>query len=89
MDFEVKKATEGTLSEIHFATARLMLLRLEKALNGELDMPPSELSAIIKFLKDNGIECTREDMERQFGGILRLAPPNFTVDAIEEIEEAL
>lgn len=82
MGIEVK-ATEGVLSELHCLTAEYMKQRLTAAQSGELQLPPAELSAIIKFLKDNGIECTREDMQQQFNSILHLNPPTFGADEIE------
>lgn len=77
MDSKVKTATEKTLSELHSMTALYMKQRLVAAQGGEIEMAPSELSAIIKFLKDNGIECTREDMENEFSNVLHLSPPSF------------
>lgn len=77
------KATENALSELHSLTAEYMKKRLLAAQRGEIDLAPSELSAIIKFLKDNGIECTREDMEQQLGSVLHLSPPSFSADDIE------
>lgn len=77
MGSKVNTATENTLSELHGMTAEYMKLRMAAAQRGEIELPPSELSAIIKFLKDNGIECTREDMEQQFSTILHLNPPSF------------
>lgn len=77
MDSKVT-ATEKTLSELHGMTAEYMKQRLAAAQRGEIELAPSELSAIIKFLKDNGIECTREDMEHQFSNVLQLSPPSFS-----------
>ena len=45
-------------------------------------LSPAELSAITKFLKDNGIECTKDDMEKATGALHVLPGPNF-----EDIEE--
>lgn len=77
MGSKVKTATETALSELHSMTAEYMKRRLIAAQNKEIELAPSELSAIIKFLKDNGIECTPEDMEHQFSNVLHLSPPSF------------
>lgn len=79
-----KIATEKTLSELHGMTADLMKKRLCQALAGDIEMAAAELSSITRFLKDNGIECTREDMENQFKGVIKLAPPSF--ESAEDIE---
>lgn len=78
MGSKVKTATENALSELHGMTAEYMKQRLAAAQEGNIQLAPSELSAIIKFLKDNGIECTREDMEEQFSNVLHLSPPSFS-----------
>lgn len=70
-------ASELTLSQLHALTADLMRQRLSYALESGEGLPPAELGAIIKFLKDNGIECTREDMEEKFGDLTRLDLPSF------------
>ena len=75
-------ATEQKLSALHGLTADLMQKRLQAALDGEIEIPPAELGAIIKFLKDNGIECVKDDLTNKFGKVLELIPP--TYDEIEE-----
>lgn len=60
-------ATENTLGEIHSLTADYMKHRLELANAGEIELPPSEIAAITKFLKDNNIECTEEEIRDKFG----------------------
>lgn len=77
MGSKIKTAAEDTLSTLHSMTAAYMMQRLAAAQREEIQLVPSELSAIIKFLKDNGIECTREDMEEQFSNVLHLRPPSF------------
>ena len=77
-----KAATETKMSELHGLTADLMQKRLQAALDGEIDIPPAELGAIIKFLKDNGIECVKDDLTNKFGKVLELIPPDY--DEIEE-----
>lgn len=85
MAIKVKKqaATEDFMSGLHEMTASLMQRRLEQAMRDEITIPPAELGAIIKFLKDNGIECVRDDLENKFGKILDLKVPEF-----KEVEEA-
>ena len=82
-------ATELDLSELHSLTTKLIKQRLEQALNGGEPLPPAELGAIIKFLKDNNIECTRDDMENKFGEVLKLSGPTFTVKgpSADELQE--
>lgn len=75
-------ATEQKLSALHGLTADLMQKRLQAALDGEIEIPPAELGAIIKFLKDNGIECVKDDLTNKFGKVLELIPPDY--DEIEE-----
>ena len=77
-----KAATETKMSELHGLTADLMQKRLQAALDGEIEIPPAELGAIIKFLKDNGIECVKDDLTNKFGKVLELIPPDY--DEIEE-----
>lgn len=80
---KTQAATEDKMSGLHGLTATLMQKRLEQALNEDITIPPAELGAIIKFLKDNGIECVRDDLEDKFGKILDLKVPEF-----KEVEEA-
>ena len=77
-------ATEEKMSELHGLTADLMQKRLQAALDGEIEIPPAELGAIIKFLKDNGIECVKDDLNNKFGKVLQLIPPTY-----DEMEEQL
>ena len=79
-----KAATETKMSELHGLTADLMQKRLQAALDGKIEIPPAELGAIIKFLRDNGIECVKDDLKNKFGQVLELVPPTY-----EEIEEQL
>ena len=77
-------ATEQKLSALHGLTADLMQKRLQAALDGEIEIPPAELGAIIKFLKDNGIECVKDDLNNKFSKVLQLIPPTY-----DEMEEQL
>ena len=77
-----KAASEGSLSEVHSMTAELMKRRLDAALAGEEQLAPAELAVIVKFLKDNNIECTRDDMRQKFGQLLEYKGPEF--DEVEE-----
>lgn len=71
-------ANEDKLGTIHDLTAEYCLRRLKQALEGESEpLAPSELSAITKFLKDNGIECTKQDMEERFGPVLLKNAPDY------------
>lgn len=70
-------ASEKDLANIHALTADLMKQRLKSAIDTGEPLPPAELGAITKFLKDNGIECVREDLEEKFGDVLQLEPPSF------------
>ena len=63
-------AKEDKLGLIHDLTAEYCLGRLKQALETHEPIPPAELGAITKFLKDNGIECTKEDMEQRFGPVM-------------------
>lgn len=74
-------ATEDKLGSIHELTAEYCKQRLEAALATGEPIPPAELGAITKFLKDNNIECTRQDMQEKFGKIITLQAPEY-----EEIE---
>ena len=76
-------ATEDFVAGIHELTARYIKDRLERAMKGDEPLPPAELGAIIKFLKDNGVECTANDMQKKFGKIIEFGSPNFD-EAIEE-----
>lgn len=75
-------AKEDKLGIIHDLTAEYCKRRLTEALQNGEPIPPAELGAITKFLKDNGIECTKEDMEQRFGPILLKDAPDY-----EELEE--
>lgn len=75
-------ATENTLGQIHELTAAYIKERLQSARATGEPIPPAELGAITKFLKDNSIECTREDMENKFGSLIEVKAPDY-----EEIEE--
>lgn len=81
----MKTATETALSELHSMTAALMKERLLKAINGEIEIPAAELSSITRFLKDNSIECTREDMEEQFKDVIKLNAPVFGDEDVEAL----
>lgn len=70
-------ATEDTLGSIHELTAEYCKQRLEAALETGEPIPPAELGAITKFLKDNNIECTKKDMEEKFSDIIKLAAPDY------------
>lgn len=76
-------ATEESLSEIHQLTADYIILRLKEARISKIPIPPAELSAITKFLKDNGIECTKEDMKETAKELHIVKAPEF-----EDTEEA-
>ena len=83
MATEIKHtATETDLSLIHSLTADLMKQRLLSALETGEPLPPAELAAITKFLKDNNIQCTKGDMEKKFGKVLEMKLPEFA-----EVEE--
>lgn len=84
MDNKITKANESALSELHGMTTAFMKRRLLAALSGEIEMAAAELSAITKFLKDNGIECTRADMEEQLKAVIHLDIPTF--DNEEDVE---
>ena len=77
-----KPASELDLSDIHALTAEQMRRRLQEAIDNKTPLPPAEMAVIVKFLKDNEIECTRADMEKKFGDVLKLAGP--TYDEVEE-----
>lgn len=49
------KASNDLLENLHNSVAQMLLAKIE---SGEAS--PAEISAAIKFLKDNGIEATRE-----------------------------
>lgn len=74
-------AAEDKLGLIHDLTAEYIKSRLEQARATGEPIPPAELGAITKFLKDNAIECTRKDMEEKFGEIIKLKVPEY-----EELE---
>lgn len=74
-------AGEDKLGLIHDLTAEYIKNRLEQAQKTGEPIPPAELGAITKFLKDNGIECTKKDMNEKFGNIIALEVPQY-----EEIE---
>ena len=74
-------AAEDKLGLIHYLTAEYIKSRLEQAQETGEPIPPAELGAITKFLKDNGIECTKKDMNEKFGSIIALDVPLY-----EEIE---
>lgn len=75
-------AKEDKLGLIHDLTAEYCLNRLKTSLETGEPIPPAELGAITKFLKDNGIECVKEDMEKRFGPILLQNAPSY-----EQLEE--
>lgn len=74
-------ATEKELGEIHEYLTDYYKTRLQAARASGEPIPPAELSAINTFLKNNGIECTKQDIEEKFGQIRELKLPAF-----EEIE---
>ena len=63
-------ASEDKLGSIHELTAEYCKQRLEAALETGEPIPPAELGAITKFLKD-------KDMEEKFGDIIKLAAPDY------------
>lgn len=81
-------AKEDKLGVLHELTADYCLNRLREALNTGEPIPPAELGAITKFLKDNGIECVREDMQERFGeGLLRGMPDYDALPSYETVEK--
>lgn len=49
------KASNDLLESLHNAVAKDLLAKIESG-----EAAPAEISAAIKFLKDNGVEATRE-----------------------------
>ncbi len=82
MEVKMNPATTSDLSEIHKLTTDYIVNRIKDARETGALLSPAELSAITKFLKDNGIECTKDDMEKATGALHVLPGPNF-----EDIEE--
>ena len=78
----MSKATEDRLGDLHALTAELLITQLKQMKNGEIEPDPRLIANAIKFLKDNNIECTTEDMR----GILGLE--GLTLPKFEEIEGA-
>ena len=78
----MSKATEEKLGELHALTAELLITQLGQMQRGEIDPDPRLIANAIKFLKDNNIECTSEDMR----GILGLE--GLTLPKFEELEGA-
>lgn len=74
------KATEQRLGDLHALTAELLITQLKQMKNGEIEPDPRLIANAIKFLKDNNIECTTEDMR----GILGLE--GLTLPKFEEAE---
>lgn len=58
---EKKRAGEDLLAELHNLTAKQMLNHIKAAMDDpNKELTASYLSVVIKFLKDNGIECLPE-----------------------------
>ena len=74
------KATEQRLGDLHALTAERLITQLKQMKNGEIEPDPRLIANAIKFLKDNNIECTTEDMR----GILGLE--GLTLPKFEEVE---
>ena len=77
----MSKATEERLGDLHELTTELLITQLGKMKRGEIEPDPRLIANAIKFLKDNNIECTSEDMR----GILGLE--GLTLPRFEEIQE--
>ena len=77
----MNKASESRLGDLHALTAELLISQLEQMKRGEIDPDPRLIANAIKFLKDNNIECTLEDMQ----GILGLE--GLTLPSFESIEQ--
>lgn len=60
------KASEQSLSDLHLFTAEVLKEQLRQMQSGEKAPDPKILSVAIKFLKDNNIECTSDDMKELF-----------------------
>lgn len=73
-------ATEQRLGDLHALTAELLITQLGQMKRGEIEPDPRLIANAIKFLKDNNIECTNEDMR----GILGLE--GLTLPKFEELE---
>lgn len=65
MEALLMKASEQALSDLHSMTAEVLKAQIKQMQDtGEAD--PKILSVAIKFLKDNNIECTSDDMKELF-----------------------
>lgn len=74
-------ATEQRLGDLHALTAELLITQLGQMKRGEIEPDPRLIANAIKFLKDNNIECTTEDMR----GILGLE--GLTLPKFEELNQ--
>ena len=78
----MSKATEDRLGDLHALTAELLITQLKLMKSGDIDPDPRLIANAIKFLKDNNIECTVDDIR----GMLNLEGLN--LPKFEEIEGA-
>ena len=54
--------TKNTLAELHEETSKYLLAQLHAMKTGQIELDTKLISCITKFLKDNHIECTEEDL---------------------------
>lgn len=62
----MSKATEKMMGDLHGLTANVLIQSIKAMLDGTIEPDPKLIANAIKFLRDNNIECTSEDMEHMF-----------------------
>ena len=77
----MSKATEEIMSDLHGLTAALLIQKLNEMKDGTIEPDPRLIANAIKFLKDNNIECTSDDMKNMLS-LEGLTLPKFEVEEI-------
>lgn len=69
------------MGDLHGLTASLLIQQLKDMKDGVTEPDPRLIANAIKFLKDNNIECTTNDMKDMLS-LNGLTLPKFEVDEI-------
>jgi hypothetical protein len=78
------KATEARMGDLHGLTAELLITQLGQMQRGEIEPDPRLIANAIKFLKDNNVECTSDDMKNMLG-LEGLTLPEFKISDLEGV----
>lgn len=77
----MSKATSQQMGDLHGLTAAVLSEQIQQMKRGEIPLDTKVLAAAIKFLKDNNIECTDDDMKKLFD--IKEPLPTFVSDLMD------